>query len=93
MPPGPGLRWGGGGVKEELVVLQRVDGTGDVAHEGLGLSGRHGPGEAAALQEEGRKGGGGGRTAVLRASRVERTAADRRRLNLIPHPLHWMNKF
>lgn len=61
MPPGPGLWWGGGGVQEELVVLQRVDGTGDVAHEGLGLSGRHGPGEAAALQEEGRKGEEGGR--------------------------------
>lgn len=61
MPPGPGLWWGGGGVQEELVVLQRVDGTGDVAHEGLGLSGRHGPGEAAALQEEGRKEGRGRR--------------------------------
>ena len=52
-----GLR--GGGVQEQLVVLEGVDQAGDVAQVCLGLLGSHCPGEAPTL------GGGGGHVTPL----------------------------
>lgn len=49
--PGPSARLGGGRVQEQLVVLESVDQTGNVAHKGLSLFGCHGFGEASTLRD------------------------------------------
>lgn len=49
---GASPRRGGGRVQKQLVVLKRVDQTGNVAHKSLGLFGRHSFGESLTLQGE-----------------------------------------
>lgn len=52
MSSGASPRLSGGRVKEQLVVLKRVDHAGNVAHKRLSLFGRHGSREPAALRRK-----------------------------------------